>query len=196
MQETRKRSSKIQFLLPSLDTRFDNDKRNLFMRNGRLYRSLKTKDGNEEMRAVIQRVKSASVSVDGRLSGKIGNGLLVFIGVAKGDDESDVSFMLSKLPDLRIFEDASGKFNLSLKETKGEILIVSQFTLYGDCSKGRRPSFTEAEEPTAAKNLYERLIFRLREQGIPVQTGEFQAKMEVHLVNDGPVTLLLDSKKS
>ena len=148
------------------------------------------------MRAVIQRVKSASVYVDGRLSGKIGNGLLVFIGVAKGDDQSDVSFMVSKLPDLRIFEDASGKFNLSLKETNGEILIVSQFTLYGDCSKGRRPSFTEAEEPTVAKNLYERFIFRLKEQGIPVQTGEFQAKMEVHLVNDGPVTLLLDSKKS
>jgi D-tyrosyl-tRNA(Tyr) deacylase len=148
------------------------------------------------MRAVIQRVKSASVYVDGRLSGKIGNGLLVFIGVGKGDEESDVSFMVSKLPDLRIFEDASGKFNLSLKETKGEILIVSQFTLYGDCSRGRRPSFTEAEEPTAAKNLYERFIFRLREQGIPVQTGEFQAKMEVHLINDGPVTLLLDSKKS
>jgi D-tyrosyl-tRNA(Tyr) deacylase len=147
------------------------------------------------MRAVIQRVKSASVYVDDRLSGKIENGLLVFIGVAKGDNENDVSFMVSKLPDLRIFEDAFGKFNLSLKETSGEILIVSQFTLYGDCSKGRRPSFTEAEEPTAAKRLYERFIFRLREQGIPVQTGEFQAKMEVHLVNDGPVTLLLDSKK-
>ncbi len=148
------------------------------------------------MRAVIQRVKTASVYVDGRLSGKIGNGLLVFIGVAKGDGENDVSFMASKLPTLRIFEDASGKFNLSLNDIRGEILVVSQFTLYGDCSKGRRPSFTEAEEPAAAKNLYERFVFRLREQGISVQTGEFQAKMEVHLVNDGPVTLLLDSKKS
>ena len=148
------------------------------------------------MRAVIQRVKSASVCVDGRLSGEIGNGLLVLIGVGKGDGENDISFMVSKVPDLRIFEDASGKFNLSLKEIKGEILVVSQFTLFGDCSRGRRPSFTEAEEPTAAKNLYERLILRLREQGIPVQTGEFQTKMEVHLVNDGPVTLLLDSKKS
>ena len=147
------------------------------------------------MRAVIQRVKSASVYVDGRVSGKIGNGLLVLVGVGKGDGENDLSFMVSKLPDLRIFEDASGKFNLSLKEIKGEILVVSQFTLFGDCSRGRRPSFTEAEEPTAAKNLYERLILRLREQGIPVQTGEFQAKMEVHLVNDGPVTLLLDSRK-
>jgi D-tyrosyl-tRNA(Tyr) deacylase len=148
------------------------------------------------MRAVIQRVKSASVCVDGRLSGEIGKGLLVLVGVAKGDDEKDVSFMVSKLPDLRIFEDATGKFNLSLRETGGEMLVVSQFTLYGDCSKGRRPSFTEAEEPTAAKNLYERLVFRLREQGIPVETGEFQAKMEVHLINDGPVTLLLDSRKA
>ena len=147
------------------------------------------------MRAVIQRVKSAQVYVDGRLSGKIGNGLLVFVGVGRGDDENDVSYLVSKLPDLRIFEDTSGKFNLSLKELNGEMLIVSQFTLYGDCKKGRRPSFTEAEEPTTAKILYERLINRLREQGVPIQTGEFQAKMEVHLVNDGPVTLLLDSRK-
>jgi D-tyrosyl-tRNA(Tyr) deacylase len=147
------------------------------------------------MKAVIQRVKSAQVDVDGRSTGKIGAGLLVFIGIGKGDNESDVSFMVSKIPELRIFEDASGKFNLSLKEINGEMLIVSQFTLYGDCKKGRRPSFTEAEEPTTAKFLYERLINRLREQGIPFQTGEFQAKMEVHLVNDGPVTLLLDSRR-
>jgi D-tyrosyl-tRNA(Tyr) deacylase len=147
------------------------------------------------MRAVVQRVKSAAVYVDGRLSGKIGKGLLVFVGVGKGDGESDVSYMVSKLPDLRIFEDSSGKFNLSLIETKGEILIVSQFTLYGDCSRGRRPSFTEAENPTTAKILYEQVISKLRQQGILVQTGEFQASMEVHLVNDGPVTLLLDSRK-
>ena len=147
------------------------------------------------MKAVIQRVKLAEVYVDGRLSGKIGNGLLILIGVGKGDDEKDVSYMVSKLPDLRIFEDPSGKFNLSLKEMNGEMLVVSQFTLYGDCRKGRRPSFTEAEEPAAAKSLYERLINRLREQGIPVQTGEFQAKMEVHLINDGPVTILLDSRQ-
>ncbi len=147
------------------------------------------------MKAVIQRVQSAQVLVDGRLTGKIGKGLLVFVGVGKGDDESDISYMVSKLPDLRIFEDASGKFNLSLKEADGEMLIVSQFTLYGDCKKGRRPSFTEAEEPTVAKKLYERLIHRLKEQGLRIETGEFQAKMEVHLVNDGPVTLLLDSKK-
>jgi len=147
------------------------------------------------MRAVIQRVKSAEVYVEGRLSGKIGSGLLVFVGVGRGDGENDVSYLSSKLPELRIFEDASGKFNLSLKESGGEILVVSQFTLYGDCRKGRRPSFTEAEEPAAAKSLYSRFIDRLRDQGISVQTGEFQAKMEVHLVNDGPVTLLLDSRQ-
>ena len=148
------------------------------------------------MRAVIQRVKSAQVCVDGRASGKIGKGLLVLLGVGKGDGEKDLSFLTSKIPDLRIFEDASGKFNLSLKEVQGEMLVFSQFTLYGDCRKGRRPSFTEAEEPTAANHLYEQFILKLREQGIPVQTGEIQAKMEVPLINDGPVTLLLDSRQS
>jgi D-tyrosyl-tRNA(Tyr) deacylase len=147
------------------------------------------------MRAVIQRVKSAEVFVEGRSTGKIGRGLLVFVGVAKGDGEEDLSFFASKLPELRIFEDEAGKFNLSLREVKGELLVVSQFTLYGDCRKGRRPSFTEAEEPTLAKSLYERLISKLKDQQLPVQTGEFQAKMEVHLINDGPVTLLLDSRR-
>jgi len=147
------------------------------------------------MRAVIQRVKSAQVCVDSRVTGSIGKGLLILLGVGKGDSESDISFLTSKIPELRIFEDESGKFNLSLKEIGGEMLVVSQFTLYGDCRRGRRPSFTEAEEPAAAKHLYERFISRLTEQGIPVQTGEFQAKMEVHLVNDGPVTLLLDSRQ-
>ena len=147
------------------------------------------------MKAVIQRVKSAQVCVDGRVTGKIEQGLLVLLGVGKGDGESDLSFLTSKIPELRIFEDASGKFNLSLREIGGEMLVVSQFTLYGDCRKGRRPSFTDAEDPTQAKDLYERFISKLKEQGIPVQTGEFQAKMEVHLINDGPVTLLLDSKQ-
>ena len=147
------------------------------------------------MRAVIQRVKSAQVCVDGRVSGKIGKGLLVLLGVGKGDGDGDLSFLTSKIPDLRIFEDESGKFNLSLREIGGEILVVSQFTLFGDCRKGRRPSFTEAEEPSAAKHLYEQFILRLKERSIPVQTGEFQAKMEVHLINDGPVTLLLDSRQ-
>ena len=147
------------------------------------------------MRAVIQRVKSAQVSVDGRISGKIGRGLLVLLGVGKGDGESDLSFLASKIPELRIFEDVSGKFNLSLREIDGEMLVVSQFTLYSDCRRGRRPSFTEAEEPTVAKHLYEQFISKLREQDLSVETGEFQAKMEVHLVNDGPVTLLLDSRQ-
>src|SRR5512136_1185774 len=135
------------------------------------------------MRAVIQRVKSAQVYVDDRVAGKIGKGLLVLLGVGKGDGESDLSFLTSKIPELRIFEDASGKFNLSLKEIGGEMLVVSQFTLYGDCRKGRRPSFTNAEEPNTAKNLYERFLSRLKGEGVPIQTGEFQAKMEVHLVN-------------
>ncbi len=147
------------------------------------------------MKVVIQRVKSAQVCVDGRVTGKVGKGLLVLLGIGKGDGESDLSFLASKIPELRIFEDASGKFNLSLKEINGEALVVSQFTLYGDCRKGRRPSFTEAEEPVIAKNLYEQFVSKLREQGVPVQTGEFQARMEVYLINDGPVTLLLDSKQ-
>ena len=147
------------------------------------------------MRAVIQRVQSASVCVDGRMTGKIDQGLLVLVGVGKGDGEKDIAYMVSKLPDLRIFEDASGKFNLSLREAGGGMLVVSQFTLYGDCRKGRRPSFTDAAEPAEAKKLYEQLVFKLREQGISVETGGFQAKMEVHLVNDGPVTILLDSRQ-
>ena len=148
------------------------------------------------VRAVIQRVKSAAVNVEGRVTGKIGQGLLVLLGVGKGDGEKDIAYMISKLPDLRIFEDASGKFNLSLREIRGEMLMVSQFTLYGDCRKGRRPSFTEAAEPAEAKRLYEQLILKIREQGVTVETGEFQAKMEVHLINDGPVTILLDSRNS
>ncbi len=148
------------------------------------------------MRAVIQRVKSAEVWVDNRKTGSIEKGFLILLGVGKGDGESDISFLTSKIPGLRIFEDASGKFNLSLKEIGGSMLVVSQFTLYADYRRGRRPSFTEAEEPGAAKSLYEHFISKLREQGMAVQTGEFQAKMEVHLINDGPVTLLLDSRAS
>jgi D-aminoacyl-tRNA deacylase len=147
------------------------------------------------MRVVLQRVKSAEVIVEGRAVGRIGRGLLVFVGVGRGDGEKEVSSIASKLPELRIFEDEEGKFNLSLREIGGEMLVVSQFTLYADCRKGRRPSFIEAEEPDAARNLYERLVVRLREGGIPVETGEFQAKMDVYLVNDGPVTILLDSAR-
>ncbi len=148
------------------------------------------------MRAVIQRVKSAAVEVEGRLTGKIGQGLLVFVGVGKGDGQTDLSYMASKIPDLRIFEDSSGKFNLSLRDVKGEMLIVSQFTLYGDCRRGRRPSFTDAEDPQVAKALYDEFVLAIRSGGISVQTGEFQARMEVHLINDGPVTLWLDSRTS
>lgn len=146
------------------------------------------------MRAVIQRVRSAEVRVEERVTGKIGKGLLVFVGVGKGDGEDDLTYLVSKIPDLRIFEDDAGKFNLSLRETGGELLLVSQFTLYADCRKGRRPSFTDAEDPAVAKATYERFVSKMQESGIPAQTGEFQAKMEVRLVNDGPVTIWLDSK--
>src|SRR5512136_1256956 len=127
------------------------------------------------MKAVIQRVHAAEVRVDGKSTGRIGKGLLVFLGIGRGDGEDDLSYLVSKIPDLRIFEDAAGKFNLSLKEVGGEMLIVSQFTLFGDCRKGRRPSFTEAEDPSVAKTLYDRLVSGIKGQGIPVQTGEFQA---------------------
>src|SRR5271157_1164477 len=147
------------------------------------------------MRAVVQRVKSAAVQIEGRIIGEIGQGLLVLVGVGRGDGEKDITYLASKLPELRIFEDTSGKFNLSLKEVGGKMLVVSQFTLYGDCRKGRRPSFIEAAEPAEARRLYEQLILKLRGQGVSVETGEFQAKMEVHLVNDGPVTILLDSRQ-
>ncbi len=146
------------------------------------------------MRAVVQRVKSAAVHVEGRIIGEIGQGLLVLVGVGRGDGEKDITYLASKLPELRIFEDTSGKFNLSLKEVGGKMLVVSQFTLFGDCRKGRRPSFIEAAEPAEARRLYEQLILRLRGQGVSVETGEFQAKMEVSLINDGPVTILLDSR--
>ena len=146
------------------------------------------------MRAVVQRVKSAAVHVEGRIIGEIGQGLLVLVGVGRGDGEKDITYLASKLPELRIFEDTSGKFNLSLREVGGKMLVVSQFTLFGDCRKGRRPSFIEAAEPAEAKRLYEQLILKLRGQGVSVETGEFQAKMEVRLINDGPVTILLDSR--
>lgn len=146
------------------------------------------------MRAVVQRVKSAAVHVEGRIIGEIGQGLLVLVGVGRGDGEKDITYLASKLPELRIFEDTSGKFNLSLREVGGKMLVVSQFTLFGDCRKGRRPSFIEAAEPAEARRLYEQLILKLRGQGVSVETGEFQAKMEVRLINDGPVTILLDSR--
>ncbi len=148
------------------------------------------------MRAVIQRVSSARVDVEGRLSGEIGRGLLVFLGVAAQDGEEDVLWMASKVAELRVFEDQAGKMNLSVEEAGGALLVISQFTLLGDCRKGRRPSFDAAAPPERAEPLYLRFLECLRARRLPVQTGVFRAYMEVSLVNDGPVTLLLDSRKS
>lgn len=147
------------------------------------------------MRAVVQRVKEASVKVDQETIGEIKQGLLVYLGVTHGDDQSDLQYMTDKIPNLRIFEDENEKMNRSLLDVGGELLIISQFTLYGDARKGRRPSFIEAARPNVATPLYESLIENLRSQGIRVETGEFGADMKVASINDGPVTLLLDSTK-
>jgi len=147
------------------------------------------------MRAVVQRVTFARVRVDGRVVGEIGPGLLVFAGVEKGDGSEDIAYVAGKVNDLRIFEDAAGKMNLSLQEARGSALVVSQFTLCGDARRGRRPSFDAAESPDTARLVYERLLVALRELQVVVQTGEFQAHMDVELSNDGPVTLLLDSRR-
>lgn len=147
------------------------------------------------MRAVVQRVTSACVRVDGRVIGEIGRGLLVFAGVEKGDVAEDIAYVAAKVSDLRVFEDAAGKMNLSIREAGGAVLVVSQFTLCGDCRRGRRPSFDDAESPAAAKVMYEGLIDGLRARDVRVETGEFQADMAVELINDGPVTMLLDSRR-
>ena len=145
------------------------------------------------MKAVVQRVKEASVSVAGERVSAQGPGLLVLLGVGKGDGDADVAWMVEKLATLRIFEDAAGKMNLSLEDTHRALIVVSQFTLYGDARKGRRPSFTDAEDPARARELYERVCTGLRARGLSVGTGVFAADMQVALVNDGPVTLLLES---
>ncbi|HEX8267062.1 MAG TPA: D-aminoacyl-tRNA deacylase [Pyrinomonadaceae bacterium] len=147
------------------------------------------------MRAVVQRVSRASVTVDGEITGKIGKGLLVLLGVSTDDEESDAVYLLDKIINLRIFEDAAGKMNLSLADTRGELLVVSQFTLYGDTRRGRRPSYIEAAAPEKANQLYEFFVTQARKQIGRVETGRFQAMMDVELVNDGPVTILLDSRK-
>lgn len=147
------------------------------------------------MRAVVQRVASARVTVDGRSVGSIGRGLLVFIGVAGGDGPSDVEYIANKVRDLRVFEDEDGRMNRSIVEVGGSVLVVSQFTLYGDCRKGRRPSFDRAAAPPLARALYQDVVRQLQTAGLAVETGEFQALMQVELVNDGPVTLLLDSAR-
>lgn len=147
------------------------------------------------MRAVVQRVASASVTVDGKLISEIGKGLLIFHGVAQEDTSADLDYLTNKVANLRIFEDDDGKMNRSLLEIGGEALVVSQFTLYGDCRKGRRPSFIDAAPPDKAEALYQQFIRALSGTGISVKAGIFQAMMDVKLVNDGPVTILLDSSK-
>jgi len=147
------------------------------------------------MRAVIQRVKSAQVIVNEKIIGSIGFGLLVLLGISREDNCDDADYLVEKTVNLRIFDDQDGKMNRTLLDVGGEMLIVSQFTLIADCRKGRRPSFTAAAEPAEAKKLYQYFIERVKEKGITVATGEFQALMEVGLINNGPVTILMDSKK-
>lgn len=147
------------------------------------------------MRAVIQRVKRADVSVNHEIVGEIQKGFLVFLGIEVGDTDRDLAYISGKVIGLRIFEDADDKMNLSIKDVGGEILSISQFTLLGDVRKGKRPSFTGAENPEKAKEIYLKFNDELRKEGIKVAEGIFQTDMEVSLVNDGPVTILLDSKK-
>lgn len=147
------------------------------------------------MKAVVQRVKSARVSVNGETKGEIGQGLLVFLGIGRDDSPQDADYLATKISGLRIFSEPSGKFDLSVGDVKGRVLVVSQFTLYGDCRKGRRPSFSDAAPPEVAQKLYDYFIERIVHQGLPVESGTFQAMMEVHLINDGPVTILLDSQR-
>jgi len=148
------------------------------------------------MRAVVQRVSSASVAVDGKTVGQISRGFLVLLGIAGGDTQEDLIYLALKIIGLRVFEDADGKMNLALADIGGAVLVISQFTLYGDCRKGRRPSFIAAARPEFAEPLYRSFVAELRGQGVPVETGAFQAHMDVTLTNDGPVTLLLDSRKA
>jgi D-tyrosyl-tRNA(Tyr) deacylase len=148
------------------------------------------------MRTVVQRVNRASVSVEGQITGQIGQGLLVFLGGGRNDTPKDVDFLADKITHLRVFEDADGKMNLSVKDIGGGILLISQFTLYGDCRKGRRPDFTAAAPPASANMLYEQMIAALRQNGVPVQTGVFAAHMEIDSLNDGPVTILLDTQSA
>ena len=147
------------------------------------------------MRAVIQRVKSASVTVEGKVVSEIHKGLLIFLGVAQEDTPADVDYMASKIANLRIFEDDEGRMNLSILDIGGEALVVSQFTLYGDCRKGRRPSFIHAARPEKADPLYQAFMDEISQLGVPVKAGIFQAMMDVELINDGPVTMMLDSNK-
>ena len=148
------------------------------------------------MRAVIQRVSRASVTVDGKVNGSIERGLLVFLGVGRDDTQKDIDFIADKIVNLRIFECDEGKMNLSVSDIGGAVLLISQFTLFGDCRKGRRPDFTAAGPPDTANRLYEQTIAAVKARGVPVETGLFAAHMDIDSINDGPVTLLLDSRKT
>lgn len=147
------------------------------------------------MRAVVQRVKESKVTVDGKVVGEIGKGILILLGVEEDDTEKDVKYMAEKIANLRIFRDDEGKMNLSTVDVGGEALVISQFTLMGDCRRGRRPSYSHAAKPELAIPLYEKFIEEIKTYGIPTQEGIFQAMMDVYLINDGPVTLLIDSKR-
>ncbi len=146
------------------------------------------------MRAVVQRVKSSSVAVDNDVIGEIGKGLLILLGVAKADTADNAEYLADKIVNLRIFEDENNKMNRSLLDTGGEMLVVSQFTLLGDCTKGRRPSFVHAAEPDRANELYEHFVEQVRQKGVNITTGQFRAMMDVSLVNDGPVTFIVESR--
>jgi len=148
------------------------------------------------MRAVVQRVSRASVTVEGKVVGQIGPGVLVLLGVARDDTEGDAVYLAEKICGLRIFEDDDGKMNRSVSEVHGSVLAVSQFTLYGDVRRGKRPSFDAAAPPELARRLYELFVAQVRAAGLPCETGQFQEMMKVELVNEGPVTILLDSKKN
>ncbi|HAX98791.1 MAG TPA: D-tyrosyl-tRNA(Tyr) deacylase [Candidatus Atribacteria bacterium] len=147
------------------------------------------------MKALIQRVNKAQVLIDGKIAGKIGKGMVVFLGIGKNDSSVDIDFMARKIPQLRIFEDVQGKMNICLKKIQGEILLISQFTLYGNCRRGHRPSYDEAAAPLEAKKLYDQVAQKLRDQNLTIAEGVFGAMMQVELCNDGPVTILLDSKE-
>jgi D-tyrosyl-tRNA(Tyr) deacylase len=147
------------------------------------------------MRAVVQRVREARVSVDGKIIGEIGHGLVVLLGVGNQDTDKDLSYLADKIMNLRVFEDENGKMNISLTDVGGELLIISQFTLYGDCRKGNRPSYSNAASPEEAEAMYNKFVDYCRQRGVKVETGKFQAEMLVEIHNDGPVTILIDSKK-
>ncbi|MDH4203076.1 MAG: D-aminoacyl-tRNA deacylase [Phycisphaerae bacterium] len=147
------------------------------------------------MRAVIQRVRRANVTVEGTIAGAIERGLLVFLGVGRDDTQKDIDFIADKIVNLRIFECDEGKMNLSVSDIGGAVLLISQFTLFGDCRKGRRPDFTAAGAPDTANRLYEQTIAAIRARGVPVESGVFAAHMDIDALNDGPVTLILDSSK-